>query len=60
MKIPKTFPELKDQDEEAERLFVQERVLPLRKQGKTLREIAKIVVTSYEQVRRWLNKYGDV
>lgn len=55
---PKTYPELKDQSEEAMRQFVREVLLPLQREGKSLREMAKIVKTSYETVRQLIDKYG--
>ena len=55
---PKTYPELKDQSEEALRQFVREVLLPLQAQGKSLREMAKIVKASYETVRNLIDRYG--
>lgn len=47
--------------EEAEENYVKEVLSPLwkRGKGKTLREIAKIVGTSHEQVRLLLIQYGE-
>ena len=44
--------------EEAERAYTLREIVPLKNQGKSLREIGKIVGISYEQVRYLLNKYG--
>ena len=60
--LPRTIPELRDQEELKEREFVIEVMAPMwnrgKKPNKSLRQMAAILDTNYETVRQLLIRYG--